>query len=194
MPVEQTTTTGRPARSSPAAGAGQAVRPGHPRLRERPHADPVPGPGPADQADEGLQRGLRGPAWRVAGAAAIAAFALAGLYRAWFVPEALAHGPFCIAAYVQPYLLLLLPSLVFSGAVLFAVGVLVCFVDLARTMLRPAREHGDPWQAPSLEWVPQGSYGMRSIPQVASRDPLWDRPGLDQALAACICSSRCLRK
>jgi sulfite exporter TauE/SafE len=42
------------------------------------------------------QRWLRGPAWRVAGAAAIVAFALAGLYRAWFVPEALAHGPFCI--------------------------------------------------------------------------------------------------
>lgn len=39
---------------------------------------------------------LRAPAWRYAAAAVIAAFALAGLYRALFVPEALAHGPFCI--------------------------------------------------------------------------------------------------
>jgi hypothetical protein len=39
---------------------------------------------------------LRAPAWRYAGAALIAAFALVGLYRALWIPEALAHGPFCI--------------------------------------------------------------------------------------------------
>jgi sulfite exporter TauE/SafE len=39
---------------------------------------------------------LRAPAWRYAGAAVIAAFAIMGLYRAVFVPQALAHGPFCI--------------------------------------------------------------------------------------------------
>lgn len=39
---------------------------------------------------------LRAPAWRYAGAAVIAAFALVGLYRAVYVPQALAHGPFCI--------------------------------------------------------------------------------------------------
>ncbi|MDH4180716.1 MAG: sulfite exporter TauE/SafE family protein [Betaproteobacteria bacterium] len=39
---------------------------------------------------------LQAPGWRLAAAAVIAAFALAGLYRALLVPEALAHGPFCI--------------------------------------------------------------------------------------------------
>lgn len=36
------------------------------------------------------------PAWRYAGALVVAAFAAVGLYRAWFVPDALAHGPFCV--------------------------------------------------------------------------------------------------
>ncbi len=34
------------------------------------------------------------------------------------------YGPFRVAAYVQPYVLLLLPNLVFSGAVLFTIGIL----------------------------------------------------------------------
>lgn len=34
--------------------------------------------------------------FRIAAAAIIAGFALLGLYRAWFVPEALGQGPFCI--------------------------------------------------------------------------------------------------
>jgi len=42
------------------------------------------------------QRILARPTVRLAAGALIAAFALFGLYRALFVPEALAHGPFCI--------------------------------------------------------------------------------------------------
>jgi uncharacterized protein len=34
--------------------------------------------------------------YRYGAAIAIAAFALLGLYRAWFLPEALGHGPFCL--------------------------------------------------------------------------------------------------
>ena len=34
--------------------------------------------------------------YRYVAAAVIAGFALLGLYRAWFVPEALGHGPFCL--------------------------------------------------------------------------------------------------
>ena len=34
--------------------------------------------------------------YRYGAAALIAAFALLGLYRAWFVPEALGQGPFCL--------------------------------------------------------------------------------------------------
>ena len=39
-------------------------------------------------------------------------------------PDPAAFGPFRAAAYVQPYLLLLLPNLVFAGAILFTFGVL----------------------------------------------------------------------
>lgn len=42
------------------------------------------------------QRVLARPAVRYLAGALIAAFALVGLYRALFVPAALAHGPFCI--------------------------------------------------------------------------------------------------
>lgn len=65
-----------------------------------------------------------------------------------------------------------------AGAFLFAAGVALCFVDLARTLRRPKRPHGDPWRADTLEWLPQEDYGVRSIPQVDSPGPLWDRPQL----------------
>ncbi|MDF2463492.1 MAG: cytochrome c oxidase, subunit [Ramlibacter sp.] len=65
-----------------------------------------------------------------------------------------------------------------AGAFMFAAGVLVCFIDLVRVLRRPERPHGNPWNAPTLEWLPQQEYGVRSIPQIASREPLWDRPAL----------------
>lgn len=36
------------------------------------------------------------PVYRYAGAGIVAAFALAGLYRAWFAPYSLGQGPFCL--------------------------------------------------------------------------------------------------
>ena len=36
----------------------------------------------------------------------------------------------------------------------------------------------NPWNATTLEWLPLGNYGTRSIPLVESREPLWDRPSL----------------
>jgi cytochrome c oxidase subunit I+III len=70
------------------------------------------------------------------------------------------------------------------GAFVLAAGVLLFLVDLARTLLRKDQDHGDPWQADSLEWLPQASYGVRSIPQVDSRTPLWDRPSLSAEVKA----------
>ncbi|CAN7597076.1 cbb3-type cytochrome c oxidase subunit I [Acidovorax sp. LjRoot194] len=70
------------------------------------------------------------------------------------------------------------------GAFVFAAGVLLCLVDLVRTLVRSERDHGDPWRADSLEWLPQGDYGVRSIPQIASREPLWSHPSLPQEVAA----------
>jgi cytochrome c oxidase subunit I+III len=64
------------------------------------------------------------------------------------------------------------------GAFVFAAGAMLTLVHLARTAFQPEGEHGNPWNAPSLEWVPQEDYGVRSIPQVHSAYPLWDQPGL----------------
>jgi len=70
------------------------------------------------------------------------------------------------------------------GAFAFAAGVLLCLADLWRTVRRPEREHGNPWRAGTLEWLPSREYGMRSIPQVGSREPLWDHANLASQVEA----------
>ncbi|RYF36422.1 MAG: cytochrome ubiquinol oxidase subunit I, partial [Comamonadaceae bacterium] len=70
------------------------------------------------------------------------------------------------------------------GAFLFAAGVALCFWDAWRTLRRPEQPHNNPWNAPTLEWMPAQEYGVRSIPQVASIEPLWDRPALPQEVEA----------
>ena len=42
----------------------------------------------------------------------------------------------------------------------------------------PDKVDVNPWNAATLEWLPLGNYGTRSIPLVESREPLWDRPSL----------------
>jgi cytochrome c oxidase subunit I+III len=64
------------------------------------------------------------------------------------------------------------------GAFVLGAGVLLFLADAVRTLRRPERDHGNPWQAGTLEWLPLRDYGVRSIPQVGSREPLWQRPGL----------------
>ncbi|MGR4870681.1 cbb3-type cytochrome c oxidase subunit I [Variovorax sp. LARHSF232] len=70
------------------------------------------------------------------------------------------------------------------GAFVLAAGVLLFFVDAVRTLRRPEREHGNPWRAGTLEWLPQRDYGVRSIPQVDAREPLWTQPDLPQEVEA----------
>jgi cytochrome c oxidase subunit I+III len=66
------------------------------------------------------------------------------------------------------------------GAFIFALGVLLLFIDMARAVRRPDRDHGNPWRAGTLEWLPPREYGVRSIPEVRGTEPLWDRPSLAQ--------------
>lgn len=66
------------------------------------------------------------------------------------------------------------------GAYVFAAGAMLTLVHLLRTVLRKEQEPGDPWNAHSLEWLPQEPYGTRSIPQVTSAYPMWDQPALAQ--------------
>ena len=65
------------------------------------------------------------------------------------------------------------------GAFLFATGVAVILVDL---FLSPRRPRGprNPWNAGTLEWLalpktPDEDWGVRSIPVIESRYPLWDQ-------------------
>jgi len=78
----------------------------------------------------------------------------------------------------------LLNMLSTTGAFVFAAGVSVFIVDAWRTLRRPEQDHGNPWNAGTLEWLPLRDYGVRSIPQIATRDPLWDQPGLTQEVEA----------
>jgi len=66
------------------------------------------------------------------------------------------------------------------GAFVFAAGVALFAVDAVRTLRRPERRVGNPWNASTLEWLTSEDYGNRSIPRVDSANPLWDHPGLAQ--------------
>jgi cytochrome c oxidase subunit I+III len=70
------------------------------------------------------------------------------------------------------------------GAFVLAAGIALCLGDLVRTLVRDRRPHGNPWESDSLEWLPQGDYGARSIPQVRTRMPLWDQPQLPAEVEA----------
>jgi cytochrome c oxidase subunit I+III len=71
-----------------------------------------------------------------------------------------------------------------AGAFLLAAGVAVFLADTVRTLRRPATTPSNPWNAPSLEWLPSSTYGVRSIPQISATDPLWQQPGLAQQVHA----------
>lgn len=72
------------------------------------------------------------------------------------------------------------------GAFIFASGVLVVVVDVLRPKHRQPRETRNPWNAGTLEWLnePEENWGVRSVPTVTSRYPLWDQPKLADTVNA----------
>jgi cytochrome c oxidase subunit I+III len=70
------------------------------------------------------------------------------------------------------------------GAFIFAAGVALFLADAVRTWCKARKPSANPWQSDSLEWLPSGDFGTRSIPQVRSAHPLWDQPGLSEEVAA----------
>jgi cytochrome c oxidase subunit I len=63
------------------------------------------------------------------------------------------------------------------GAFIFAIGVLLLLVNVARSLRSGAVAGPNPWDAPTLEWSvpsPPPPYNFVSIPIVASRHPLWE--------------------
>jgi cytochrome c oxidase subunit I+III len=68
-----------------------------------------------------------------------------------------------------------------AGAFTIALGVLVCLVDIALNFRFTVSDNaGNVWKAGTLEWLPNDTYGPRSIPIVEDRDPLWHRPTLSK--------------
>jgi cytochrome c oxidase subunit I+III len=70
------------------------------------------------------------------------------------------------------------------GAYMFAAGVLLFVIDLVLRFRPGSAEQTNPWQAGTLEWLPSDVYSTRSIPQISSREPLWDQPDLAEQVAA----------
>ena len=66
------------------------------------------------------------------------------------------------------------------GAFVFAAGVLVVVIDVVRPKHRQPRGEQNPWNAGTLEWLnePEENWGVRSIPKIESRYPLWDQENL----------------
>jgi cytochrome c oxidase subunit I+III len=65
------------------------------------------------------------------------------------------------------------------GAFVLAAGILLVLWDVARPRRHAAYSNRNPWNAGTIEWLaemPSPPWGMRSIPEIDSRYPLWDQP------------------
>jgi cytochrome c oxidase subunit I len=64
------------------------------------------------------------------------------------------------------------------GSFVFAIGVLLFFINVAKSWKGGAIAGANPWDAPTLEWSvssPPPPYNFAIIPTVASRHPLWEQ-------------------
>jgi cytochrome c oxidase subunit I+III len=84
--------------------------------------------------------------------------------RVWTYREGLGWEPYNLISTIGSYVL--------------AIGVAIFVVDLLRTLRRKPGVAQNPWDAGTLEWLPNDVYSTRSIPYITSRDPLWEQPGL----------------
>jgi cytochrome c oxidase subunit I+III len=64
------------------------------------------------------------------------------------------------------------------GAFVLASGVVLVLIDLILHLRVVGKVEANPWGASTLEWLPADDYGVRSIPHIQSREPLWDEPAL----------------
>jgi cytochrome c oxidase subunit I+III len=69
------------------------------------------------------------------------------------------------------------------GAFVLAAGIGVIFWDLLRPKRLQPYAPRNPWKAGTLEWLqemPGKPWGIRSIPEIDSRYPLWDQPNIER--------------
>ena len=67
------------------------------------------------------------------------------------------------------------------GGFVLTIGFALFFLDLILQVYAGRRTTHNPWQAGSLEWSvshPPANYNFAALVPVASREPLWDQPGL----------------
>ncbi|MCC6509883.1 MAG: hypothetical protein IT423_12295 [Pirellulaceae bacterium] len=67
------------------------------------------------------------------------------------------------------------------GAFVLAAGLFLFLFDLLRRRATQKWSNRNPWNAGTLEWLtsmPGESWGVRCIPVISSRYPLWDQPNL----------------
>lgn len=65
------------------------------------------------------------------------------------------------------------------GAFILAIGFAIVAWDIVRSKRRQPLSPRNPWQAGTLEWLPampSEPWGVRSIPEIDSRYPLWEQP------------------
>ncbi|MDH0911749.1 cytochrome c oxidase subunit I [Rhizobium pusense] len=72
------------------------------------------------------------------------------------------------------------------GAFIFAAGVALVVIDVLRPKHRQPKGEQNPWNSGTLEWIsePEETWGVRSIPIICSRYPVWDQPGLIEEIKA----------
>ncbi len=69
------------------------------------------------------------------------------------------------------------------GAFVLAAGVALILLDLCRRRSGEPYAPRNPWGAGTLEWLqemPGKPWGVRSIPEIDSRYPLWEQPNLER--------------
>ena len=65
------------------------------------------------------------------------------------------------------------------GAFILGIGVAIVAWDIVRPKKKQPVSRRNPWNAGTLEWLPAlpaESWGVRSIPEIDSRYPLWEQP------------------
>lgn len=72
------------------------------------------------------------------------------------------------------------------GAVVLGIGMFAVVVDVTLHRRRQPKGEVNPWNAGTLEWIsePEENWGVRSIPRISSRYPLWDQPELASEVSA----------
>ena len=65
-----------------------------------------------------------------------------------------------------------------AGAAIVLAGGVVLLVDIARNFRPSGRRDHNPWDAGTMEFMPSEDFGLRSIPCVSARYPVWENPRL----------------